>query len=130
MTKLFNKSLITALSFLFFMTASSVSSAAENPFAMSDKATIQMANEGHSDHDMDKKASKCGDSMKKKEGKCGDSMKKKEGKCGDSMKKKASKCGATHMKEQGGKCGDSMKKKDMDKKKGKCGAGKCGAGKM
>lgn len=103
MTKLFNKSLVAAFSFLFFMAISPISSAGNNPFGMSDMAADQVQMSG--------KDGKCGES------KCGDSKKKSkcgEGKCGDSKKK--SKCGE-------GKCGDS-------KKSGKCGdskkSGKCG----
>ena len=98
MTKLFNKSLIAALSFLFVMAFSPITSAAENPFGMSniDADQITVAEKGKCGE------GKCGDSKKK--GKCG------EGKCGDSKKK--GKCGE-------GKCGDS-------KKKSKCGEGKCG----
>ena len=117
MTQLFNKSLIAALSFLFFMATSPITNAVENPFGMSNLPADQMqmagkdgkCGEGKCGGSMKKKASKCGDSMKKKEGKCGGSMEKKEGKCGGSMEKKE------------GKCGDSMKKKE-----GKCGEGKCG----
>jgi uncharacterized low-complexity protein len=117
MSTQFNKSLIAALSFLFFITMSSVSHAAENPFGMSDLATDQIQ--------MAEKSSKCG------EGKCGGSDKAKakcgEGKCGGSDKAKA-KCGE-------GKCGGSDKAKAKcgeskcgggDKKKSKCGEGKCG----
>jgi len=105
MTKLFNKSIIAALSLLFVMAFSPVTNAAENPFGMSNTAIDQVA-----DNHADKKG-KCG------EGKCGDSKKKGkcgEGKCGDSKKK--GKCGE-------GKCGDGKKKE------GKCGEGKCGDGK-
>jgi len=108
MTNLFNKSLVSALGFLFVMAFSPITSAAENPFGMSniDANPITVAEKG-----------KCG------EGKCGDSKKKGEGKCGDSEKK--GKCGE-------GKCGDSKKKgkcgdgKKEEGKKGKCGEGKCG----
>ena len=112
MTKLLNKTLITSLSFLFFMAASPLTSAAENPFGMSDKSGTHM-----------QVAGKCGDSMK--ESASGTKMKKDkcgEGKCGGSDKKK-DKCGE-------GKCGGSDKKKgksaDKAKKKDKCGEGKCG----
>ena len=103
---LLNKSLISALSFLFFLAVNPVTSAAENPFGMTDASATQMQ--------LADSQGKCG------EGKCGDSMKKKEGKCGDSMKKKEGKCGEGKCGE--GKCGDSKK----DDKKGKCGEGKCG----
>lgn len=111
MINLLNKSFITALSFLFFIAISPVTSAAENPFGMSDLSTDQIQLSG--------KDGKCGDS--KKEAKCG------EGKCGDSKKEaKDGKCGE-------GKCGDSKKegkcgesKSDDSKKAGKCGEGKCG----
>ena len=103
MTKLFNKSLMAAFSFLFLMAISPITSAGENPFGMSNVAADQVQMSG--------KDGKCG------EGKCGDSKKKSkcgEGKCGDSMKKgksadnkKKGKCGE-------GKCGGS-------KKSGKCG---------
>ena len=68
MNKLINKSIITALSFLFVLAFSPVSSAAENPFGMSNIESQQTHVAG--------KEGKCG------EGKCGDS-KKKEGKCGE-----------------------------------------------
>ena len=109
---MFNKSLITALRFLFIMAVSPMSNAAENPFGMTDLAADQVQMAG--------KDGKCGDSKKKGkcgEGKCGDSKKKGkcgEGKCGDS-KKKEGKCGDSKKKD--GKCGDS-------KKKAKCGEGK------
>jgi len=115
MITLLNKSLITALSFLFFITISPVSSAAENPFGMSDMATDQIQLSG--------KDGKCG------EGKCGDSKKAAkcgEGKCGDSKKEaKGGKCGDSKKEAKGGKCGDSKK----EAKGGKCGEGKCGEGK-
>jgi uncharacterized low-complexity protein len=106
---LINKSLIATLSFLFFLAASPMVSAAENPFGMTDATdTMQLAGKD--------KEGKCA------EGKCG------EGKCGDSMRKdaKEGKCGQ-------GKCGDSMKKSDQgkcggagmeEKKEAKCGQGK------
>ena len=102
---LVNKSLIAALSFLFFLAASPMVSAAENPFGMTDIETQQVAG----------KDGKCG------EGKCGGSDKKGkcgEGKCGGSDKK--GKCGE-------GKCGGGDKKGKCGE--GKCGEGKCGGGK-
>ena len=109
---LINKSLIAALSFLFFLAVSPLTQAAENPFGMIDSADSMQLADSHKGKCGE---GKCGDSMKKgaKDGKCG------EGKCGDSMKK--GKCGEGKCGE--GKCGDSMKK---DAKKGKCGEGKCG----
>jgi uncharacterized low-complexity protein len=100
---LMNKSLIAALSFVFFLAISPFSHAAENPFGMTD-TTDQMQVAG--------KDGKCGEG-KCGEGKCGDSMKKdaKEGKCGEG------KCGDSMKKSKEGKCGDSKK----EEKKGKCG---------
>ncbi len=101
MTSLLNKSLISALSFLFVMAFSPITSATENPFGMSnvDANQITVA-EG-----------KCG------EGKCGGKKGEKKGKCGEG------KCG-------GDKKKDDHKGHDHDKeKKGKCGEGKCGEGK-
>ncbi len=110
MTNLFNKSLVSALSFLFVMAFSPITSAAENPFGMSDidAGQITVAEKGKCGEGKcgggDKKA-KCGGSDKSdgKKGKCG------EGKCGGGDKKS--------------KCGGSDK---SDGKKGKCGEGKCG----
>ena len=100
MTKLVNKSIISAFSFLLVMAFSPITNAAENPFGMSNIDTNQITvAEG-----------KCG------EGKCGGSDKKKEGKCGEG------KCGGSDKKKEG-KCGEG---KSSDKKKGKCGEGKCG----
>ncbi len=113
MAKLFNKSLVSALSFLFLMAASPITQATENPFGMTDLSTNQMQLAGN---DGKCGAGKCGGSSMKKK------MEKKEGKCGNSMKKeKASKCGAKHQEESDGKCGGTMKKK-MEKKEGKCGS--------
>ena len=99
MKTLINKSIISALSFLFVIAFSPMATAAENPFGMSNTLDMQLA-DSH-------KQGKCG------EGKCGASMKEKsrDGKCGKG------KCGE-------GKCGASMKEKSRD---GKCGEGKCGA---
>ncbi|MCW9012993.1 MAG: hypothetical protein OQL06_04355 [Gammaproteobacteria bacterium] len=114
MTQLLNKSLITALSFLFLMAISPMSNAVENPFGMSDVAADQMQLAG--------KDGKCGEG-KCGEGKCGGN---KGGKCGEGKSskcggdKKESKCGAGKCGE--GKCGGDKK----DTKKGKCGQGKCG----
>jgi uncharacterized low-complexity protein len=113
MTKLLNKTLMTALSLLFFV-AINPAQATENPFGMSKLSADTMRVAEMKDGKCGQ--AKCGDSMKKaemKEGKCGDSMKKaemEEGKCGDSMKKAEKK---------EGKCGDSMK---PEKKEGKCGS--------
>ena len=110
MKKLFNNSIIAALSFLFVMAVSPMANAAENPFGMSNLAAdMQVAgNNGKCGE------GKCGGEKKAKcgEGKCGGEKKAKcgEGKCGDAKKK--GKCGE-------GKCGDS-------KQKSKCGEGKCG----
>lgn len=97
---LLNKSLISALSFLFLVSISPVTSAAENPFGMTDQSAqpLQLAS-NHSDDKCGK--GKCGDSKK-----CGDGMKCGQGKCGDSKK-----------------CGDGKGKDEDDK--GKCGKGKC-----
>jgi len=95
MKTLINKSIISALSFLFVIAFSPMATAAENPFGMSNTVDMQLA-----DSHME---GKCG------EGKCGGS--KKERKCDDDKK---SKCGE-------GKCGDGMKAKSRD---GKCGDGK------
>ena len=81
---LVNKSLIAALSFLFFLAMSPMTSAADNPFGMTDIASEQVA---------DSHGGKCG------EGKCGGGKGKcGEGKCGGSKGGKKGKCGA-------GKCG-------------------------
>ena len=79
MTNLFNKSLVSALAFLFVMAFSPLTSAAENPFGMNsiDADQITVAEKGKCGEGKcggEKKAGKCGDSKKK--GKCG------EGKCG------------------------------------------------
>ncbi len=77
MTKLFNKSIIAALSFLFVMAFSPITNAAENPFGMSNTAAEQITvAEGTAEDDM--KDGKCGGD--KKDGKCG------EGKCGGDKK--------------------------------------------
>ena len=107
MTNLINKSIITAISFLFVVAFSPITSAAENPFGMSNIDTQQIHVAG--------KDGKCGEGKcgGEKKAKCGDGKKKSkcgEGKCGDGKKK--SKCGE-------GKCGG-------EKKKSKCGEGKCG----
>jgi len=111
MTNLINKSIISAISFLFIIAFSPVSHAAENPFGMSN-LDAQQTHVASKDGKCGE--GKCGGSDKKsdKSGKCG------EGKCGGSDKKsdKSGKCGE-------GKCGGSDKKSD---KKGKCGEGKCG----
>ena len=109
---LINKSLIAALSFLFLMATSPITSAAENPFGMTDQSVDQAqlaSNDG-----------KCG-SGKCGEGKCGDSMRKgaKDGKCGEG-KCGEGKCGEGKS-EKKGKCGEGK-----SEKKGKCGTGKCG----
>jgi len=110
MTNLINKSIITAISFLFVVAFSPITSAAENPFGMSNIDTQQIHVAG--------KDGKCGEGKcggEKKSAKCG------EGKCGDG-KKKEGKCGE-------GKCGDGKKKEGKcggEKKKSKCGEGKCG----
>lgn len=92
---LINKSIISALSFLFVIAFSPMTTAAENPFGMSNSVDMQLA-----DSHME---GKCG------EGKCGGS--KKDRKCDDDKK---GKCGE-------GKCGAEMKEKSRD---GKCGDGK------
>ncbi len=96
MKTLFNKSNISAQSFLFVIAFSPMATAAENPFAMSNAVDMQLA-------DSHMEGNKCG------EGKCGDS--KKDRKCDDDKK---GKCGE-------GKCGAQMKEKSRD---GKCGDGK------
>jgi len=104
MTNLFNKSLVSALSFLFIMAFSPLTSATENPFGMSNMDTNQIT---------------VAEKDKMGEGKCGGSD-KKEGKCGEG------KCGGDKKadgKKGEGKCGDDKK---GDGKKGKCGEGKCG----
>lgn len=89
--------------------ASSLVSAAENPFAMTklNNGYEQVAQEG-----------KCG------EGKCGGKMgadaKKKEGKCGEG------KCGADKKAADAKKAADTKKTDATKKKEGKCGEGKCG----
>jgi len=109
--------------FVTSLAATSVASAAENPFGMTELSSGYMvAEEGKCGGKMQKSADegKCGAKMKekmKKEGKCG------EAKCGAAMKKnmKEGKCGE-------GKCGANMKKGDHaggDKmKEGKCGGKK------
>lgn len=102
MKTLINKSIISALSFLFVIAFSPMATAAENPFGMSNTLDMQLA-DSH-------KQGKCG------EGKCGASMKEKsrDGKCGEG------KCGA-NMKEKSrdGKCGRGNKSKSEEPK---CGA--------
>ncbi len=97
MTNLFNKSIIAALSFMFVMTFSPLTQAAENPFGMSTDLTAQT-------QVADSHKGKCG------EGKCG------EGKCGGEKKGKCGegKCGG----DKKGKCGEG---KCGGEKKGKCG---------
>lgn len=119
MKNLVNKSLISALSFLFVMAFSPITNATENPFGMSDASSgtnLQVAGKCGSSH-MEESDGKCGGAKKVEEkkskcgeGKCGGKMKaeSKKGKCGDSMKADSKK----------GKCGDSMKN---DNKKSKCG---------
>jgi len=109
MTSLINKSLISALSFLFVMAFSPMTSATENPFGMSnvDANQITVA-EG-----------KCGEG-KCGEGKCGGKKAKKDGKCGDDKAKKDGKCGGDKKGEHKDHAGHK------DEKKGKCGEGKCG----
>lgn len=115
MNNLINKSILTAISFLFVIAFSPMTNAAENPFGMSNIDAQQTHVAGK---DGKCGEGKCGGEKKAKcgEGKCGDSKKSSakcgEGKCGDSKKSNA-KCGE-------GKCGDSKKKK------AKCGEGKCG----
>lgn len=117
---------MAAISFLFIIAFSPISSAAENPFGMQDLNTnsLQVASKDGkcgASH-MEKKGGKCGGEMAKKEEKH-DDMKKSDGKCGSSMKKSESKCGSS-MKKKEGKCGEGKMKMKM--KDGKCGEGKCG----
>ncbi len=102
MKTLFNKSIISALSFLFVIAFSPIATAAENPFGMSNTVDMQLA-------DSHMEGNKCG------EGKCGDS--KKDRKCDDDKKGKCGegKCGA-EMKE--GKCGDGKKTRTEEPKCG------------
>ena len=103
---LLNKSLISALSFLFLVSISPVASAAENPFGMTDQSVQQLQLASNDDSKCGK--GKCCDSKKcDASKKCGDGMKCGQGKCGDSKK-----------------CGDGKGKDEDDK--GKCGKGKCG----
>lgn len=94
---LLNKSLIAALSALFFMAASPVTNAAENPFGMTGKADQMQMSDSH-------------EGMENMEGKCGEGKKKAEQKA----KCSAGKCGE-------GKC-DQGKSKEKEEKKGKCGS--------
>lgn len=107
MKTLFNKSIITALSFLFVIAFSPMASAAENPFGMSNTVDMQLA-DNH-------KEGKCG------EGKCGEG--KKDRKCDDDKKGKCGegKCGAEMKGKCGeGKCGDGKKSRSEEPK---CGSG-------
>ncbi len=125
MKNLVNKSIISALSFLFVMAFSPLTSAAENPFGMSDAVntgtSLQVAGKCGSEH-MKEKGGKCGATETKKKPepkktKCG------AGKCG------AGKCGANKKKAHDENKPHEDKKAHDDKKKTKCGTGKCG-GKM
>ena len=108
MTKLLNKTLMTALSVLFFV-AINPAQASENPFGTSKMTaeTMQVAEMAPN--------GKCG------EGKCGGAMKKaaeKEAKCGEGKSEKSEgKCGEGKSEKSEGKCGQGK----SEKKEGKCG---------
>jgi len=103
--------------FITSLASTTVTNAAENPFAMSELSSGYMV--------ADAAEGNCGGS--KKAGEASHTMKEGEGNCGGS--KKAGE--ADHMTKKGeGKCGEGKCGAKRMAHEGKCGEGKCGADKM